>query len=398
MTLGTFFGHWYDARIFMATGYLTATGQNPYIAQDLISVFNNPAFQGMTSIGYPPPWAMILGLIYKAAYANVQNLLLYNLAIKIPIIAANIGLAYLTAEFLKKFNIAPEKVRHAWLFLLFNPLLLYCSAAWGQIDSVVAFFTIWAFLCLHAGKIKSSAVLLALAISFKPIAIPILPAILIYLWNKSAWEAVKYLFISLLSLAVFCIAPFIIFGWSLDPILANWNAHFTVVGGMSLFSFFELITQSEVLPVKWHYLGWAWIPILGFFIFFCRSRIHRFIDLLKVSLTFVLVFFLSRAWLSEPNILLVLPMVIILVALNEIKSQYLAAIWVITLTFTIFNASPPQLFFPSFPGLMNELLSVPAIIHTGGLIARSIIVIPWQIAGWKLVSVCQKNPKMILPN
>jgi hypothetical protein len=53
--LGLFFGHVYDMRIFMATGFLVGTGQNPYLAQNLAGGFNNPAFQGITSVVYPPP-------------------------------------------------------------------------------------------------------------------------------------------------------------------------------------------------------------------------------------------------------------------------------------------------------------------------------------------------------
>jgi len=58
--LGLFFGHYYDMRIFMATGYLVGTGQNPYIPQNLTAVFNNSSFQGMTTVGYLPPWPLIL--------------------------------------------------------------------------------------------------------------------------------------------------------------------------------------------------------------------------------------------------------------------------------------------------------------------------------------------------
>ena len=53
--LALFFGHAYDMRIFMATGYLVGTGQNPYIAQDLSAIFHNSTFQGITTFGYPPP-------------------------------------------------------------------------------------------------------------------------------------------------------------------------------------------------------------------------------------------------------------------------------------------------------------------------------------------------------
>lgn len=101
LSLALLFGHAYDMRIFMATGYLVGTGQNPYVAQDLTAVFQNSSFQGMTSVGYPPPWPLVLGIIYHSVYALIPNLIVYNITIKIPIIMANIGLAYLVAGILK---------------------------------------------------------------------------------------------------------------------------------------------------------------------------------------------------------------------------------------------------------------------------------------------------------
>ncbi len=53
LALGLLFGHAYDMPILMATGYLVATGQNPYLAQDLSGLFHNSAFRGLTSVGYP---------------------------------------------------------------------------------------------------------------------------------------------------------------------------------------------------------------------------------------------------------------------------------------------------------------------------------------------------------
>ena len=80
-------------------------------------------------------------------------------------------------------------------------------------------------------------------------------------------------------------------------------------------------------------------------------------DLLKKSLALILVFFLCRAWLSETNINLLLPLVLILVSMNELDRRALVAIWVLPLIFSFFNTSLAQLFFPSMPGLMDLFLN-----------------------------------------
>jgi hypothetical protein len=396
LVLGLFFGHYYDGRISMATGYLVGTGQNPYIPQNLTAVFNNPAFQGMTSIGYPPPWPLMLGFLYRIVYAVIPNLLVYNLAIKIPIILANIGLACLVAKILTDLGTETAVIRRAWIFMLLSPFLLYFGSAWGQFDSIVALLSLSSLVLLHAGKLKSSALLLALAISFKPIALPILPVVLVYLIKKSFRHAISYFVIFCASVTLFCVVPFIVFDWDPTPIFRGWNAQFTVGGGMSYMSFFELLKSSYQLPGQWWLLGLAWIPALGIAILALRPGITGFVDLLKKSTALILVFYLTRTWLSEPNIILLLPFVLILTSIGELNRLFLAAVWVFPLVFTIFNTSPPQLLFPAFPETMARMLKEVDNFRAIRLLARTFWVVPWQIAGWWMVIILfRKKPAPI---
>ena len=179
------FGHDYDMRIFMATGYLVATGENPYNPQDLTSVFNDSGFQGMTSVGYLPPWPLVLGFIYLIVYQLIPNFFLYNLAIKIPIIAANIGLAFLVIKILERLDAGRKAIRGAWIFMLLNPFVLYFSTSWGQINSIVALLSLYSLLLLYTGKSNGAAITLALAISIKPTALPFFIVTFIYLARKS---------------------------------------------------------------------------------------------------------------------------------------------------------------------------------------------------------------------
>jgi hypothetical protein len=383
-----FLGHAYDTRIFMATGYLTGTGQNPYVAQDLREVFHNPAFHEMTSVGYLPPWPLALGLLYRATYAIVPNLLVYNLAHKLPIIAANIALAYLVASLLQRLGAPRAVARRAWAILLFSPFLLYFTSAWGQFDSIVALLGLEALILLHDRKWMGSAVLLALAIAFKPTPLPLLPMALILLAEDSLKPALRYAGVFAASWLLFCIVPFIGLGWDPTPILTNWNAHFTVGGGMSFMTFYELLQDRYQLPGNWWLLGLAWLPALGAGLLAFRGGDRGMAALLKKSLGLVLIFFLTRTWLSEPNIALILPWVLILTSLGELSGLALAAVWCLPLIFTFFNASPPQLLFPAFPQAMVELLRLADEFRTPRLIARILVVIPWQIAGWWIVVTC----------
>jgi hypothetical protein len=391
LLLGGVLGHYTDMRIFMATGYLVASGRNPYAALDLTAVFGNGAFQGMTSIGYPPPWPLVLGLIYRIVYPATHSLIAYNVALKIPVIASNICLAYLVYRVLKDLRAGETIARRAWVFLLLNPLLLLLGSAWGQFDSIVALLSLLSLLLLHANRPAGSAALLALAASLKPTALPILLVALAWLVASSFGQAIRYAAVFLGGTLLFSVAPFLLFRWDPAPILSHWNAHFTVAGAMSFMTFFELLYNSYQLPGSWWLLGLAWIPALAIGVLALRPNTGSLVDLLKNGTALVLVFFLTRAWLSEPNIILILPLVLILVSLGELDRLALAAIWILPLVFTALNTPAPPLLSSSFPRVVASALGWAESLRTARLLLRIAVVVLWQITGWWIVVSCLRR-------
>lgn len=388
LVVGTLFGHIYDIRIFMAAGHQVAAGQNPYLPQDLSLVFDNPAFAGITTVGYPPPWPLMLGAIYSLAFAGSQQLLIYNAAIKLPLILANIALAYLVAACLRRLGADAARARAAWMFILLNPFLIYASAAWGQFDSIVALLGLASLLLLDAGRTGTSAALLALAIAFKPTAMPLALLALFHYPSRQAGRRWHYFAILLLSILVFAVLPFFVLGWDPSPILENWNAHFVVGGGLSPFAALELLQDTYRLSGSWWLLGLLWIPALAIAGFALRRGITGLRHLLRSATAVSLVFLLTRAWLSEPNIILVLPLVLILAAIGDLHRLTLHALWILPLLFGIANVSAPQLLFPSMPHMMDAWLRWMEEFRTARLVAKVIIAVPWQIVGWSIVVRC----------
>jgi hypothetical protein len=386
--LGLFLGHAYDMRIFMATGYFVGTGQNPYLARDVSTIFHNFTFQGITTIGYPPPWAILLGFVYLCTYKIIPNFLLYNLAIKIPIIAANICLAYLVVRIMTKLGVQETISHKAWIFLLFNPFLLLTSSAWGQFDPIVALLSLLSLLLISENKLFGPAILLALAISFKPTALPLIPVVLVYLAGISLKHTFQFFGLFAIFMLLFCVAPFGLFGWDPSPILQHWNEQFTVGGGLSFMTFLEYVKWSYQLPGPWWFLGWVWVPVLGIATYAIKPGIKGLKDLLKKSTALIMVFFLCRAWLSETNINLILPFVLILTSINELDPPFLIVIWVLPLVFSFFNTSIAQLFFPSLSGLMDLFLKVAVEFSIARYIIRTLVVVIWLFAGWRLVLSC----------
>jgi hypothetical protein len=389
--LAYFFGHAYDMRIIMSTGYLVGTGQNPYVAQDLSAVFHNSTFQGITTLGYPPPWSLVLGLIYLCTYKLIPNFLLYNLATKLPIVAANICLAYLVVHILKKLGVREALTHRAWLFLLFNPFLLLTSSAWGQFDPIMAVLVLLSLYLLSEGQLTGPAIMVALAISLKPTSIPLVPVIFIYLAGRSLKSTLHYFLVFSLAMVLFCVVPFFIFRWDPSPILQHWNNQFTVGGGLSFMTFLEYVKGTYLLPGQLWFLGWLWMPALGIASLAMLPGIKDFKDLLKKSLALVMVFYLSRSWLSETNLNLILPIVLILTCTGEFDRRTLTAFWLIPLVFSFFNTSIAQLFFPSMSGWMDSFLKLFVEYSTIRYAMRTLMVLVWLVAGWWIVWLCFKR-------
>ncbi len=385
--LAVFLGHFYDIRISMGTGYLVVNGLNPYEQHYLGGIFNQEIFQGITpGIGYPPPWAMMLGLIYLLSYKIIPDLFLYNFAIKLPIIVGNIFLAYAIRNMLLyDMKIDRIKTRRAWLLILFNPFILITSSAWGQIDVIVAFLVILSFHYLNRKMIGISAILLALAVSLKPVALPLLPLPIIYIARMSIKNSAKYFMISLASIFVLTILPFYLLDWNPGPVIRNWDYHETVAGGLSLFGFMEALRGTYHIPDSLYLLGFVWIPAVAAGYIFLHPRFNSSEELIRSACSIILIFLLTRAWVSEPNLDLLIPLLTIVLTLNNISRQIYTLAWVVPLIFAFLNTSIPQLFALVYPQVIGDIYTIDLKIRGARLMGVYLIDLLWQVTGWYIV-------------
>jgi hypothetical protein len=98
LLLAPFLGHYYDSSTFMVVGAAVAHGGSPYGAYTVSDYFPNVnylLYGHLQGLGYPPFWGLLLGGLYSVSYALTQNLYVYNLALKLPIIAGDLAFAIL---------------------------------------------------------------------------------------------------------------------------------------------------------------------------------------------------------------------------------------------------------------------------------------------------------------
>lgn len=98
---------------------------------------------------------------------------LFNFIVKVPMLAADIGTTLILYKIVAEFSDSKMRQRDAALYYL-SPILIWISAAWGQYESIIAFFTIYSLYLLLKKKITYSALSLLVATLFK-----IYPAIFI---------------------------------------------------------------------------------------------------------------------------------------------------------------------------------------------------------------------------
>ncbi len=384
--LAVFLGHYYDERSFLDTGYLVSAGLNPYIPH-VISIFSNPYLIGVNPIiGYPPVWPLLLGAIYRLSYNLMPNIFLYNFAIKLPVIVANIALAYVTKTIMENLNMPPKRVYFAWLFLLFNPFTLLTTTAWGEFDTLIALLCMASLYLLTRGGIVKSSILLSLSIVLKPIALPLIGLPLFFSTPKNPRKNLLYLVILFGMIIGLWFLPFNLMGWMVPSSPGQVTAYFKMADSMTLFNIVEIIQNTTVLPTGLEFLGYLWIPalLIGYY-FVYRNPPKTMPDLSEKAVMLLLIFFLTRTWLSEPNLNLIISLALLTVIAKEMSFHNFAFLWLIPLVFMFLNTSTQQLFFLVSPSVITNLAQLDQSIRFWRLLGKFIVAVVWQFFAWRLV-------------
>jgi len=140
---------------------------------------------------YPPAYLYVLwaiGTIYQffdPTFSHTDGLLLMVL-IKLPPVFADIGSALLIAQILKPHTTVSNAHKLGILYA-FNPLMLFVSGVWGQVDGVMTFLMLLAFYLIQQNYVIRSGLLIAVMIIIKPQGIFFAPFLLFSQWFRQAW-------------------------------------------------------------------------------------------------------------------------------------------------------------------------------------------------------------------
>ena len=382
--LAVFLGHYYDQRSFLDTGYLVSAGLNPYQPNNITIFSSNPLLTGINPvIGYPPLWPLLLGAIYRLTYNITPNLFLYNFATKIPVIASNIALAYAVKIMLHRLGASQRRIQLSWLFLLFNPFTLLTTTAWGEFDTLIALLCVSSLFFLSKCMVAKSSLLLSLSLVIKPISLPLIGLPLLCSSTRKAKRIIITLLVAFAVLLALWFLPFYFLNWIVP---SQFTAYFQMAGGMTAFSAVEIFTNTGVFPVGLQFLGYLWIPalLIGYY-FVYRHPPKSMVDLVQAAAALMLIFFLTRSWLSEPNFNVIIALALLAFPLKKLTFANFTFLWVLPLAFMFFNTSFAQLFFLVSPSVIQSLAQMDLYYRGWRLIARFVVAIVFQVFAWRLV-------------
>lgn len=166
---------------------------------------------------YPPGYITILGIFAKIKTLIGANDKATQLIFKLPGILADMGLM-ITVFVIGSKNLGKKSALILGIILMLSPLLFVNSAAWGQIESVLAFFLILAMYNLYKKNYITSGILYVLAVLIKPQALMVGPVFLFAFLASKDWKMIlKMIGIGILMVLAFSI-PYNYAAWANDSL------------------------------------------------------------------------------------------------------------------------------------------------------------------------------------
>lgn len=387
------FGHWYDTRIFFGTAGGVGHGQSPYLRPfNLGDYYDSPSLRGTAGgIGYAPPWALFLAAMYWLVYVPTQNVLALNFAMKIPSVFGILLMARFVRKTLLNKGIDSVTAARAELLVLFNPFLIYTGPLWNMFDSLVAFLMLLFLSFLDERKPWHAGIALGLSISFKHLALPLVP--LGWLWiarmpvtGTERWRAFSSFTSAMLGVGVVCVLlPFYVFGWPTSGFTAAVTHQTVATGG---FTVYNLIPVSLTTPSALSILGYVpFVVAAGLYLSRWKRPLTDFRQLAEFALVILIGFMTTRTFLAEQNLAVIFPLVILPELISGRGFAEANRFWTLFFFYTIWNSLIILFTFLIFPDAFDVAVAMTTSPVVGPI--RSAVLfgcaLLWLFLGWRYI-------------
>jgi len=393
----------------MAVGASVARGITPYgqyVLQDIFAKTPHVHLYGtFPGIGYPPPWGLISGLMYSLSSAVApNNLYAYVLALKMPVILAELAVAVLVYNVLKA-KIDEQVASKAFLLFLFCPFIISVGTIWGMFDVLALFFALLSAYGLY-GNWKLSSLFLSVASVLKvfPLVLAPLYSVLLYRSTRSLKVAFQFLLFTVALTGFFTIVPMIVFSWPFSNLYNALAYHVTTVNpsydslatfpygaASSLNAFTLLNTLAGVTLQPPSVFMYAWIPAcITVYLLLSRVRIRNsgFPLTVQWSLLLLLALFTTRAWVSEQNLTFLFAFLALSVFLqNPENLGTVQLLWILLFSFVMVHVPVIAFFWLPYPWTLNAASSfADGPLGWTRLLLMTLLTFSWLALSWHYVA------------
>jgi hypothetical protein len=415
--LAPFLSHPFDMRVFMAVGAAVTKGITPYgqyVLQDIFGATSHPHLYGIVpGIGYPPLWGLMSGEMYLlSSIVAPNNLYAYVLALKIPIILAELATALLVYNILKT-QMTEKIASKAFLLFLFCPFIIAVGTVWGMFDSIALFFALFSVYTLK-NNWKLSSVYLSVASVLKvfPLVLAPLYSIFLYRSTRNLKVAVTFSLLTVGLSGFLTLIPMIMFGWPVSNLYNALVYHVVTMnpsydsqasfpyGAASPFNTFTLLSNvgGRGLQPPWVFI-FIWIPAcVGVYALLLRSRMPfsvkeiganaDFAVTVQWSLLLLLTLFTTRAWVSEQNLVFLFAFFALSVFIQnpqDLKKAQL--LWLLLLSFVLVHVPVIAFLWLPYPWTLNVAASfADGPLGWTRLLLMTLLTFSWLTLSWHYIT------------
>ena len=290
-------------------------------------------FYNYSNCDYPPAYLYILwaiGKIYQIFdpnFGHAGGVLLMAMIKMLPVLV-DIGSAMLIAKILKPHT-TDHRAYAIALMYAFNPLVIFVSAVWGQVDGVMILLMLWAFDLIQENYVIKAGLLIAVMVIVKPQGLFIAPFLLLSQWFRHAWWKWGAIALGGISLVWLIILPF--YGIGADglftPFLGLYQRlqstanyyDFASVNAFNIWGWANWVRDYTVFGgISYKVIGLAFLGILilwlGVFLYKQRDQESRFPANCLAASTMLIGFFMLPTRMHERYMLYSLAFMAIAIA------------------------------------------------------------------------------------
>lgn len=213
----------------------------------------------VTTVNYPPFFLYeyaVVGYAYGWLFPGFPDGVPLVIAVKLPILAANVGLTWLLFATVRRVSGSVAAARWAALAYCLNPATLFGGEMLGYVDALMSLPAVWSLVLAHDRKAGWAGVLVAISVATKPQGLFIGPALALVLWQTGGLRAMAWAGLACASTLCVLVLPFAVRG-AMGNMWLAFGSYYARRDTMSAFA------ANLGWIVNWFLRSWFAYPELG---------------------------------------------------------------------------------------------------------------------------------------